>query len=214
MKKIVIILALIISLSSFAGFDEGLIAYQKDDYDTAYKEFLPLAEKGNGAAQFILGLMFEDGEGVLRDIKQAIYWFKKVAKQDDTNTQYNLGLMYEKGEQVLQDYQKAVSLYRAVAKPLFSLTLGNMYEIGDGVPQDYKKALENYKHAAHLNSVEAQYKLGNMYVNGLGVATDYKQARYWMQKAYNNPNISQETRKKVLKDWRVWELWKYGNDQR
>jgi len=39
----------------------------------------PLA--GEADAQFLLGLMYDNGEGVPQDYKQAIKWYTKVAEQ-------------------------------------------------------------------------------------------------------------------------------------
>ena len=43
-------------------FQDGLDAYKRQDYKTAYKLFLPLAEQGNASAQFNLGLMYYKGQ--------------------------------------------------------------------------------------------------------------------------------------------------------
>ena len=45
-------------------FQDGLDAAQRQDYKTAYKLFLPLAEQGNASAQFNLGVMYDNGQGV------------------------------------------------------------------------------------------------------------------------------------------------------
>ena len=34
------------------------------------------------------------GQGVSQDYKQAVYWYKKSAVQEDVLAQYNLGRMY------------------------------------------------------------------------------------------------------------------------
>ena len=39
----------------------GLDAYNRKDYKTAYKLFLPLAEQGDALAQFQLGQMYRKG---------------------------------------------------------------------------------------------------------------------------------------------------------
>ena len=45
-------------------FQDGVDAYKRQDYKTAYKLFLPLAEQGNASAQFNLGVMYGKGQGV------------------------------------------------------------------------------------------------------------------------------------------------------
>jgi len=38
-----------------SSYQEGMDAYERGDYDTALKEFRPLAEQGKALAQFNLG---------------------------------------------------------------------------------------------------------------------------------------------------------------
>jgi len=40
---------------AWAGFDEGVVAYERGDYATALREFRPLAERDDRRAQFGIG---------------------------------------------------------------------------------------------------------------------------------------------------------------
>ncbi len=121
------------------------------------RELRPLAEQGNANAQFFLGFMYGNGEGVFQDYAKAVKWFRKAAEQGDGEAQYtaqyNLGIMYDKGQGVPQDYAKAVGWYRkaaehGVANAQFSV--GVMYRKGLGVPQDDAEAVrEITKTGAH-----------------------------------------------------------------
>jgi TPR repeat protein len=51
-------LTLLISNYALANFQDGLNAYNKQDYATALKEWQPLAKQGNADAQNNLGLMY------------------------------------------------------------------------------------------------------------------------------------------------------------
>ena len=120
-------------------FEKGLAAAQAGDFATALKEWKPLAEAGNASAQYNLGLMYSNGEGVLQDYKEAIKWYRLAAEQGTAKAQYNLGIMYDNGRGVLQDYAEAVKWYRLAAEQGHAKAqnnLGIMYEYGDGVLQD------------------------------------------------------------------------------
>ena len=52
-----------------ADLEKGFDAYEKGDYATAVREFKVLAEQGNAKAQYNLGLMYDNGEGVPEDDK-------------------------------------------------------------------------------------------------------------------------------------------------
>mgnify|MGYP000713295099 CR=1 FL=1 len=90
-----------------ADFQKGLDAYDRGDYATALREWTPFAEQGIAEAQFFLGLMYSEGQGVPQDYKAAAKWFRLAAEQGNAYAQYNLGLMHYNGESVPQDYIRA-----------------------------------------------------------------------------------------------------------
>jgi hypothetical protein len=46
MKLLLLLTALFMQPFAYAGFEEGMAAYQKGDYSTAFKEIKPLADQG------------------------------------------------------------------------------------------------------------------------------------------------------------------------
>ena len=48
-------------------FNDALDAYKRQDYKTAYKLWLPLAEQGFAKAQYNLGNKYYNGQGVPQD---------------------------------------------------------------------------------------------------------------------------------------------------
>src|SRR5215831_11231228 len=64
-----------------AAFQRGLTAYNRQDYATALREWQPLAQHGNPAAQSALGMMYEQGRGVAQNDVEAVQWFRKAAAQ-------------------------------------------------------------------------------------------------------------------------------------
>ena len=145
MRTLIIIPVLLFSLllgvpSYSADFNKGLTAAQSGDWATALKEWKPLAEEGNAAAQNNLGLMYDNGWGVPQDYKESVYWYRLAVEQGYEVAQYNLGLMYEKGKGVPQDDKEAVRLYRLAAEQGYADAQGNlgvMYVFGKGVTKDF-----------------------------------------------------------------------------
>ncbi len=66
-----------------SGYQAGCDAYERGDYDTALKEWRPLAERGKAVAQWSLGIMYERGRGVPQDYVQAYRWYTLAAGQGD-----------------------------------------------------------------------------------------------------------------------------------
>ena len=124
---------------SAQNFDKGKDAYNSGDYATALNEWKPLAEQGDDSAQYNLGVIYANGEGVPQDYEEAVKWYRLAAEQGHASAQSNLGVMYVNGEGVPQDYEEAVKWYRLAAEQghaVAQYNLGLMYAKGEGVLQD------------------------------------------------------------------------------
>ena len=66
-----------------------------------------LAEAGDTEAQYNLGVMYDNGEGIPQDDAEAVRWYRLAAEQGSATAQYNLGVMYGTGEGVPQDNVEA-----------------------------------------------------------------------------------------------------------
>ena len=88
------------------------VAYDRANYATALKVWLPQAEAGDAKAQTYVGEIFEKGLGTASDYDAAAEWYRKAAEQNYAPAQVNLGSLYERGLGVPRDPQQAVSWYR------------------------------------------------------------------------------------------------------
>ena len=84
-------------------FEKGAAAAQSGDFATALKEWQPLAEQGHADAQYNLGMIYQNGYGVIQDYAEAVRWYRLAAEQGFANAQNNLGVTYETGQGVLQN---------------------------------------------------------------------------------------------------------------
>ena len=78
-------------------------------------ELRSLAAEGDAKAQFNLGAMYADGQGLPQDDSEAVRWYRRAADQGYAAAQYNLGGAYVNGRGVPQDYGEAVRWYRHAA---------------------------------------------------------------------------------------------------
>lgn len=88
------------------------VAYDRANYATALKIWLPQAQEGDPKAQTYVGEMAEKGLGQAPDYEMAALWYGRAAKQGYAPAQVNLGQLYEKGLGVPQDMTTAVMWYR------------------------------------------------------------------------------------------------------
>ena len=179
------------------NFDDAFInavdALERDDYETAYKLFLPLAEQGNVDGQRNLGVFYYLGQGVPQDYKEAEKWWELAAEQGDVDAQYNLGLMHLGELGGIQDYEEAekwmrLSAEQGNADAQFTLGLMHLGELGEtedypGETEDHKEAEKWIKLSAEQKNADAQCLLGDMYLEGMGVTEDYAEAIKWWKLA-------------------------------
>ena len=132
-------------------FQEGVEAYEEGNYATAFAKFDLLAEGGNPRAQFNLGLLYDNGEGVKKDAKKAFDLWLMAAKNGHIGAQYNLGLKYIEGDGVPQNNAEAAKWFDLAARSgnaLAQFNLALLYVKGEGVRQDYTRAYMWFDFAA------------------------------------------------------------------
>jgi len=88
------------------------VAYDRANYATALKFWLPQATQGDPAAQTYVGEIYEKGLGIEADYALAADWYRKAAEQGYSRAQINLGYLYESGLGVQRDLASAMNLYR------------------------------------------------------------------------------------------------------
>jgi hypothetical protein len=88
------------------------VAYDRADYKTALRVWLPAAEQGDAEAQLSVGEIFEKGLGTDPNYEVAIFWYKKAAAQGNKSALFNLGTLYEQGLGVQKDRLQAINYYR------------------------------------------------------------------------------------------------------
>lgn len=98
------------------AFSVGMRALEKGDYAVAYCLWKPLAERGLAAAQYHIGWLYANGNGLAVDIGQAMTWWKRAATQGHADSQFAVGLAYTTGEGVGKNLEKAVDWYLVAAR--------------------------------------------------------------------------------------------------
>ncbi len=102
------------------------------------------AEQGNAEAQYSLGVCYRCGDGVEKNLEEAIKWYKKAAEQGYAKAQYNLAVCYDSEYGVEKNVEEAVKWYRKSAEQGYARAqhnLGICYYNADGVIQNNVKAL-------------------------------------------------------------------------
>ena len=78
------------------------------------------AEEGNADCQYMVGIMYHDGDGVDVDYAQALPWIEKAAAQDQPTALGQLGTMHGEGAGVTPSWRRAREYYER------AIELGNL----------------------------------------------------------------------------------------
>ena len=157
MRLCTLLLALTLNTTcTFAAdpMSEANQAIEAGRYDQAAKLLTPLATSGNATAQYRLGTLYYQGQGVPEDEKQAVILLKNAAAQGSIDAMYQLGTVYLFGNQAAKT-----------------------------VPDPDREAATWYFQAASAGHIEAQYHLGLLFLAGKGVIASRTEAARWMRKA-------------------------------
>ena len=135
-----------------AGFRDGVIAYQREDYRTAMRELQPFLNRNDIPAQtnvpalYYIGMMKLRGLGTTKNRTFGTIYLKMAGLGGHAGAQFALGKMY-----------------------YFSID----------APRYYSEAAKWFERAARQGVVGAQANLGEMYFQGRGVPTNDVLAYMW-----------------------------------
>jgi tetratricopeptide (TPR) repeat protein len=149
--------------AAYADFAQGVRAYEAGDHKGAFEAWLPLAERGDVAAMRNIGHLYRWGQGVEKDIQQAMHWYRKAAETGFARAQANLAAIYLQGDEgVPIDHAEARKWFEAAARQghaVAQYNLGLMYELGLGVEKNDAIALGWYNNAAKAGQPDALERL-------------------------------------------------------
>jgi TPR repeat protein len=142
-------------------FDSGVAAYDRGDYQTAFKLWSSI-DDDDVAAMRNVAMLERQGLGTKKDPKAAEEMFERAAEAGLPTAQADLADMLLKGEAGPPDPKRALPLLEAAAAanhPIAQYELAQMYEAGELVPRDMAVARNLYAAAASHGMKEAQDRL-------------------------------------------------------
>jgi TPR repeat protein len=145
-----------------------IYANNKKDYYQSFKYLERAAMQNYAPAQAKLGILYEWGYGVEKDINKAISLYTKASENGESNGQYYLALSFHNGKNGSPDFKRSLELYKLAAEqghPKALFNLGTMYQNGEGVKKDITEATNLYLKAATLGDSLSIFNLATIYAN-------------------------------------------------
>ena len=139
--------------------------YKGGHYEKAKEIWEGLAAKGNTTALINLANMFQQGQGVTENQKEAMHYVVRAAKLGDSRAQHELGIAYEKGTVLERDIEKAAMWLKKSAEqddPDGQFAYGVMLATGKGkgleqaTSEQRTEAIDWLKKATENGNIEAK----------------------------------------------------------
>ena len=186
MRRVLITAAFLAALGSAAlagPLEDGYAAWERGDYATARRLWEPLAAQNDPDALFNLGLLYKNGQGVPKDIRKAMDYFKQAAWYGSVDAAYNLGVLYMDKTYGFPSKKDALNWWTQAAEaghPESQYNLGVMYAYGMGTRADGEQAIQWWEKAARQGNRNAIEALVRVYSEGLfGQPKDPAKAARW-----------------------------------
>ena len=194
-----------VALTPVEAFRSGARALKVGEKEKAITSLQYAAEKGHALAQWKLGRMYADGDGVPRDNLRAFKYFSRIADghADDSpdmpqarfvaNAFVQLGHYYLEGipnSQVRADPDRAWEMFSYAASYFgdadAQYSLARLYLEGTGTPRDPRQAVRWLGLAANKGQYRAQALLGSILFKGENVGRQGARGLMWLTLARDN----------------------------
>ena len=175
------------------GFQHGDIdcTVRCGDYDLEKRLFKQAADyylqaykKGNLTAAYKYGILLENGDGVEKNLGDALETFKFAIQSGNSDVYVHIGRILSNPEYSEFNLQSALQYYKQAAD------LGNaegMFEIGSLMLENDPTTAFTYFQASYSHGLpKAAFKLGMMCQDGLGCQKNVKMAREYFKLAIDN----------------------------
>lgn len=143
----------------------GVKAFQKKDYESAFKHFRKSAHRGYAGGMYEYANCCENAWGCKRNYALAYEYYFYASERGHSTAQAALGRCYLWGRAVTKDEEEAVRLFRLSAEQeddLGELWLGYCYQNGCGVEKDIDEARYWYGLSAEQGNSSAWKRLKSL----------------------------------------------------
>ena len=181
-------------------YQQGLRLFYLKRYGEAVEVLTRASEADDVKSQHFLAMMYENGNGVERDLPRAAHWYRRAAELGDMVAQLTYAAICLLGNKGVEaDYPAAchwalLSLRQGNKRAAQTLQIARAQAKADAAAAveafkaahqagDKSEALAQLNRAAECGDADAQFALAQLLLGGRGVAEDRSAARLWLQDA-------------------------------
>lgn len=170
------------------------------DYEKAFEFFMKSALQGNKEAQYNLGICYQFGQGVEKDVVQSAKWFEKAASQGHSMAQFKYASALHFGSGIKANVNDAIVWYKRAIEnnnlyaknnlaTLFLFYDPTNSEMGAsekkelGFPEHYEEGIKYLQECEAAGIASSYLNLGIAYFYGVAVKKDPEKSKYYYEKA-------------------------------
>ncbi len=148
--------------------------------------------------QYLLGMRNLNGDGIPKNIEEAVNLLTLSANANYSEAQISLGKLYLNGVEVPQNFQKAIFWLDIASKnnnPEAQYLIGYMYENGLGLEKNLDNAKNFYKIASlkgHQKSIDAIENLKNKQKDSKKIQVDNREVEQYLNTIKTLPRNPQK----------------------
>ncbi len=129
------------SVAVASDFTRATAHYRSGKYQQALEILQPLAASGDVYAQYTIGVMYDDGRGLPKNLKLAHRWYLRAARNGLADAQFMAGMFYAVGRGRPQEVVRAyVWLDLAAAGAFPRAERARDQEMGEMTPSELHRA--------------------------------------------------------------------------
>ena len=207
--KIILSLFLFINFINAMTFEEIYTIHKVQGTMKSLSAYKELAKENDPKANLELGLIYLKGDGIAKNLNQAVEYFQKASDLGNLESSYFLGKIYLSEKTKYYNPKKAYNIFVDASDKNHGksqLMIGRFLLMGEIVSKDYEKALHYFKLASKQKEYEANCYIAYMYASGSGVFPNFGRAHVFAKDQYEKGN------KLCVKVWKDYNLGKYPKD--
>jgi uncharacterized protein len=192
----------LIRLPSYKGdadeqYKLGELISSTQNYYIGYLWVLLAVRQGHAEAQFVLGLIYENGKTIEKDYVKAVKCFRRSAEQGFAPGQNNYAWMLIRGDGIERNYKQGFKWYKLAAEQGMAtgqFIVGLAYYLGDWsyvAKQNFQEAVHWLRLSANQGNPEAQFYLGRIYHQG-GILERGQQNEFSWRKISDQNRIAEK----------------------
>ena len=171
----------------------GFLYFEHNKLEDGFYWIHQAAEQNDPVAQYLVGTLYLNGEGIDSNTEEAFRWLKKSSDQKFTKGMLQTAYALLSGSGVEQDIKQGLLLQIEAAQygnrdALYAIGALLYFGVEEVVEPDPQSAVPYFLQAAEFGHRKSKCNMGDIYEEGKWVEKDLEASAYWHEQCEEPPN--------------------------